>query len=101
MSENNNEELSGLKKAIALGYLPEEDEAPKVLATGKGEVARKIIDIAGNEGIQIYKDENLAKSLANLDVGETIPRELYQAVAEVLAFVYKLETEESSKDINS
>ncbi|UMZ75079.1 EscU/YscU/HrcU family type III secretion system export apparatus switch protein [Natranaerofaba carboxydovora] len=87
-------EYNGLKKAIALGY-HDEDAAPKVLASGKGKTAEKILEIAKEEGIHIYKDEDLAESLKDLDIGENIPFELYQAVAEVLAFVYRMDEDKS------
>ncbi len=87
----NEEKLHGLKKAIALGYSENEDAAPKVLASGKGKVAEKIIEVAKSEGIHIYEDEHLAESLEDLEIGDNIPLELYQAVAEVLAFVYQMD----------
>ena len=68
------------KTAVALEYTPGE-QAPKVIASGRGYLADKIIDVA------IHKDEKLARSLSVLDIGEYIPQELYSIVAEVLVFV--------------
>ena len=80
------------KKAAALEYDTEEDVAPRVIASGKGQVAERIIELAQEHGIPFYEDRNLVELLVKLDLGDSIPFELYQAVAEVLAFVYRLET---------
>jgi len=74
------------KAAIALGYQRTE-KAPKVIATGKGYLADKIIQKAEEEDIPIHQDEKLANDLSKLEIGEFIPPELYQVVAEVLVFV--------------
>lgn len=74
------------KQAIALEYDPS-DYAPRVIATGQGKIADKILDIAKEENIPVHKDEQLAKTLSKLDVGDAIPPELYEVVAEILVFV--------------
>ena len=74
------------KTAVALEYTPGE-QAPKVIASGRGYLADKIIDVAKEENVPIHKDEKLARSLSVLDIGEYIPQELYSIVAEVLVFV--------------
>lgn len=74
------------KTAVALEYEPG-DQAPKVIATGQGFLAEKIIDVAREADVPIHKDEKLARSLSILDIGEYIPPELYSIVAEVLVFV--------------
>ena len=74
------------KSAVALEYTLH-DKAPKVIASGKGYLAEKIIDKANEEDIPVHRDEKLAKSLENIEIGEYIPPELYQVVAEVLVFV--------------
>lgn len=74
------------KMAIALQYEKGFD-APTVVATGKGILAEKIISKAGEENVPVYKDEKLAKSLSSLEIGDTIPPELYGVVAEILVFV--------------
>lgn len=78
------------KIAIALEYSPE-NEAPVVIATGKGVLADKILDAAGQEDIPVYQDEKLAKTLSKLELGEMIPEELYGAVAEILVFVDRMD----------
>ena len=74
------------KQAIALEYDPN-DVAPRVIASGQGLLAEKILEKAGEENIPIHKDEKLAETLSKLDIGEAIPPELYEVVAEVLVFV--------------
>ncbi len=78
------------KVAIALEYNPE-DQAPTVIATGKGVLADKIITSAKDEDIPIYEDDKLAKTLSKLELGEMIPEELYGAVAEILVFVDRMD----------
>jgi flagellar biosynthesis protein len=77
-------------KAIAILYDESEGSAPKVIASGKGVIAEKIISTAEEAGIHIQQDPNLVELLAQVDIGEEIPVELYQTVAEVLAFVYRV-----------
>ncbi len=74
------------KTAVALAYEPGE-VAPKIVATGKGYVAEKIIEAAKEEKIPFYRDTKLAKTLSKLEIGEMIPPELYEVVAEILVFV--------------
>ena len=78
------------KQAVALEYDPR-DIAPRILAIGKGQVAERIIETAKKEDIPIHRDEKLAKTLSKLEIGDTIPPELYEVVAEVLVFVDRLE----------
>lgn len=78
------------KKAVAILYDDSPNAAPKVIASGKGSIAQKIIETAEEAGIHIQQDPNLVELLAKVDVGEEIPVDLYQTVAEVLAFVYKV-----------
>jgi len=85
------EENKDVKKAAALSYDQEKDVAPKVIARGKGYVAERILELAREHGIPLQEDSSLVELLVKLDLGDTIPYELYQAVAEVLAFVYRLE----------
>ena len=77
-------------KAVALTYDNKKHRAPKVVAKGKGNIAEKIIDIARQHDIPLYTDKNLVQVLEALDLETEIPPELYQAVAEVLAFIYRL-----------
>jgi flagellar biosynthesis protein len=78
------------KKAVALKYNKDKDRAPKVVAKGKGYIAEKIIEAARENNVPLYEDKNLSQVLEALDLDTEIPPELYRAVAEVLAFIYKL-----------
>jgi len=78
--------------AVAIKYDPEVAEAPIVLAKGSDYLAAKIKEVAKENHIEIVENKPLARMLyANVDIGQTVPPELYQAVAEVLAFVYKVQ----------
>ena len=81
------------KKAAALRYEAEKDHAPRLTAKGGGLVAEKIIHLARSHGIPIKEDPDLVEVLIQLDWHEHIPPHLYQAVAEILAFVYRLNQE--------
>lgn len=83
------------RKAVALGYDEEDDEAPRVKAKGEGEVAEKIIELAEREDVPLYEDEDLVELLYGLDLEEQIPPSLYEVVAEVFAFLYRLNEDES------
>ena len=71
------------KKAVALKYNLEQDPAPVVIASGYGEVAERIINIAEERGIPVYRDDSTASMLCMLEVGASIPEELYQIVATI------------------
>lgn len=77
-------------KAVAIIYDPEKSRAPRVVASGKGEIARKIIETAREAGVFIQEDPDLVELLAKVPLGQEIPSELYRTVAEVLAFVYRV-----------
>ena len=66
------------------------DGAPRVVASGYGLVAEKIIAVAREHGVKIHEDPDLVQILAELDLGSVIPPEIYQVVAEVLAYVYRV-----------
>lgn len=77
------------QKAVAMRYDQDYEQAPKITATGKGLTAEAIIQKANENNVPIQEDESLVELLAELNINETIPEELYQAVAEVFAFVYR------------
>ena len=79
-----------LDKAVALLYDKEKSDAPKVIASGKGIIAQKIIETAREAGIHIQEDPNLVEILSKVPVGDDIPIELYQTIAEILSFVYQV-----------
>jgi flagellar biosynthesis protein len=79
-----------LRQAVALKYLPKADRAPKVTAKGSGLVAEKIVDLAKKHGVPIQEDPTLVQILAQLDFYQEIPPSVYGVVAEILAFIYKM-----------
>ena len=91
-------EASPAQVAVALGYDPDHESAPKVVATGKGEIAKRIVEIAKQHGVHIHQDAALAERLAMLELESMIPSELYQIVAELLLFVYKLDDQWKSRN---
>jgi flagellar biosynthesis protein len=78
------------RRAVALRYKPTEDDAPKVVAKGRGYLADKILELARAHNIPIREDKNLVQILSRLDLDQQIPPELYRAVAEILAFIYRV-----------
>jgi flagellar biosynthetic protein FlhB/flagellar biosynthesis protein len=82
--------------AIALKYDREKDNAPRVIAKGMRLKAEKIREIARQHGVPFMKNTTLASALYRVDVGQEVPEELYDAVAEVLNFVYQLQQAEKA-----
>ncbi|HKK89869.1 MAG TPA: EscU/YscU/HrcU family type III secretion system export apparatus switch protein [Desulfobacteraceae bacterium] len=78
------------RKAVALGYDVKKAAAPKVVAKGEGNIARRIIELAEEHDIPVKDDPDLIEVLSKLDIDEEIPPEIYVAVAELLAFVYSV-----------
>ena len=78
------------KTAVALAY-EAGDAAPKILASGKGYVAEQIIEEAKKADVPFYQDNELAQTLSKLNIGDAIPPELYEVVAEILVFVNDME----------
>lgn len=73
------------QRAVALKYNADQDMAPVVIASGYGHVAEKIIDVAEQRGIPVYRDDSASSLLCMLEVGASIPEELYQVVATIYA----------------
>jgi flagellar biosynthesis protein len=82
------------RRATALRYV-EGSDAPEVVATGAGEIAKRIIAAAEEAGVPVRQDAALAEALSRLDVGRMIPPELYVAVAEALVWAYRLDAKAS------
>jgi flagellar biosynthesis protein len=80
-----------IKEAAALQYNPEANSSPKVIALGKGDIAEKIIEKAHENNIPIVQDSNLAHTLNELNLGDEIPSELYEVVAEILVFISNID----------
>jgi len=84
---------SNRAKAAALKYSPGEDTVPVIIASGYGATAEKIIDIAEQNGIPVYRDDSTASLLCMLDVGRNIPVELYEVVAAIYTQILKASKE--------
>lgn len=79
------------KKVAALKYNKEEDNVPHLLGLGQGETAERIMEIAKEHNIPLYSDERLVNQLLSLEIGDSIPPELYKVVADVLVFIYSVD----------
>lgn len=90
-------EKKDIKKAIALDYDIDVNQAPKVIAKGKGELANNIIKIAQDNDVPIKKDEDLVELLSAIDIDKEIPESMYKAVSEIFSFIYDLTTLERKK----
>jgi len=86
------------KTAIAVAYDGENDQ-PRILASGKGALAERIVEEAGQAGVPVHKDTKLANTLSKLQIGEAIPPELYEVVAEVLVFVDQMDRLKSKMNL--
>ncbi|MBF0171442.1 MAG: EscU/YscU/HrcU family type III secretion system export apparatus switch protein [Nitrospinae bacterium] len=81
------------KKAVALSYDRANDNAPRVAAKGAGFIAEKILELARLHNIPIREDRDLVETLAALDLNQEVPAHLYHVIAEVLAWVYKMNSQ--------
>ncbi|WLD95136.1 EscU/YscU/HrcU family type III secretion system export apparatus switch protein [Alkalihalobacillus sp. AL-G] len=79
------------KSVVAMKYEESRSAAPRVIAKGKGATADEILSIANEYKIPVQEDPSLVQLLSKLDINEEIPPNLYQAVAEVFAFIYQLD----------
>jgi flagellar biosynthesis protein len=84
--EDEERDLKRNKVSVALQYNPGE-QAPKIIASGRGAIAEKIIEKAKEADVPLYEDSKLANTLSKLEIGDMIPPELYNVVAEILVFV--------------
>jgi len=78
------------KQAVALRYDRQQEQAPRVVAKGRGDVAERILRLAREHGIPIHEDKDLIEILSRLDVYQEIPPATYVVVAEILAFIYRM-----------
>ena len=81
------------QKAVALKYNAQQDQAPVVIASGYGNVADRIIDIAEQNGIPVFRDDSAASLLCMLEVGNTIPQELYEVIAAIYVQLLQISSE--------
>lgn len=85
-----------MKKAVALRYDKDKENAPRVVAKGQGNTAENIIKIAELHNLPIRKDEDLIELLSKVELDKEVPQALYKAVAEVFSFIYKVTKKEVS-----
>lgn len=83
-----------MRSAVALAYM-ETDTAPRVVAKGRGVVAQEIINRAKEHGVYVHESPELVGLLMQVDLDERIPPQLYRAIAELLAWLYRLESGEA------
>jgi flagellar biosynthesis protein len=83
--------------AVALEYERGTRDAPRVVAKGRGEIAKKIVEIAEESGVHIDANAPLAEALAGVNLDEPIPIELYEAAAEIIGFVLRASAEKRWK----
>ena len=88
MKKSDRKSLNPPNVAVALQY--DGENAPKVTAKGKGDIANRIIELANEHDIPLHTDTDLVKVLSSIPLDDEIPRELYVAIAEVIAFAYLL-----------
>ena len=96
MSQSNGNQYKN-NSAIALKYNPDKDFSPVVVASGHGVVAEKIIKVADESGVPVYRDDSAAALLTLLEVGKNIPAELYQVVASIYVEILKASNEIKKK----
>ena len=91
--QNQNTETENIadKQAVALKYDMQKDSAPRVVAKGKGHTAEHILEAAQKSSVPVYQNKTLVNMLMALDIDREIPPELYKAIAEVMAYVYKMD----------
>ncbi|MBU8907029.1 EscU/YscU/HrcU family type III secretion system export apparatus switch protein [Desertibacillus haloalkaliphilus] len=77
--------------AVAIGYDETIQDAPKVIAKGHNEVAKEILRLANEHQIPVQEDPSLVQLLSQLELNQSIPPELYEIVAEVFAFIYRID----------
>ncbi len=90
------EERVANQKAVALKYDMEQDAAPKVIAKGRGHVAEHILSTAQQNSIPVYRNTTLVNMLMALEIDREIPPELYKAIAEVMAYVYRIDKQKGA-----
>lgn len=85
------------KQVAALKYSPESNRAPEIIAQGSGKIAEKIIEKAIENDVPIYQNDELVSALNQFSIGDEIPPELYDVVAEILVFVNSIDKKYGDK----
>lgn len=97
-SEDQNAAQGTEHKAVALYYDSAENVAPKVVAKGRGHVAERILELAQNSGVPVYQNKTLVNMLIALEIDREIPPDLYRAVAEIMAHVYRIDKKSEKRE---
>ncbi len=84
---------NSIQRAVALRYNDEQDATPKVVAKGAGSMAEKIIRIAKERNVPVRQDPDMIQLLSGIDAMQPVPSRLYQAVAEILLYIYQMNEE--------
>jgi flagellar biosynthesis protein len=92
-----NEEKIPVQEAVAIRYNRDNDAAPRVVAKGRGFVAQQLLSIAKLHAVPVYQNQTVTQLLMAVELDREIPPDLYQAVANVLAYVYRLDGRASGK----
>lgn len=82
-----------MKKAAALSYEKGKDSAPRVVASGRGHIAERIINIAKENNVPLFEDDRSAEILCSTPLGSEVPEVLYQVIAEIYAVIFRMEKE--------
>ena len=90
MNDQDNNAAGVPQRAAALRYDRDRENAPRLVAKGSGHIAERIIELARAHGITVYEDKDLIELLSKIELYQTIPVQLYTVIAEVLAFVYRI-----------
>lgn len=91
-----NDKKNLIKSAVSIKYKGKTNKAPKITAKGKGLLGERIVSLAKEHGIPIKEDPDLVQILSQVDIDEEIPPAMYQVVAELLAFIYRINQEFSA-----
>ncbi|MGM7681717.1 EscU/YscU/HrcU family type III secretion system export apparatus switch protein [Cytobacillus sp. Hm23] len=91
------EKVDLIREAIALKYDREKKASPTIIGKGKGIVAENIISVAEEHNIPLQEDPTLVNLLSQLNINEAIPEELYEAVAEIFAFIYRVDKQQGER----
>ncbi len=95
--EKSNNKKRKIREAAALKYSPDSADAPEIIALGKGEIAENIIEKGKESDVPLYEDAQLAHTLNFFKIGDEIPRELFEVVAQIMVFVSKLDSSYDKK----
>jgi len=91
MTEQDKAKLAPKQQAVALSYQQQDQNAPKVIAKGSGFIAERIVATAKQNSVPVYKNKTLVSMLMAVELDREIPPELFQVVAEVLAYIYRID----------